>query len=351
MSEGKRKAPRPEPKETLYCSFCGKSQHEVSKLIAGPTVFICDECTELCEDIIWTDIDNRIAIRIRVPKSSSYDDLLNDAIGKILSESFPEYDVQYEFRTPAKHRSDQHGMCIAVYTIASQDRGEPLLKKQVSDLAIKLSVMTQKFVNESERAKRINEELSQLREDYLEVLRSTVTQVRQSNSDLRAVMFLDVSGFSKFTFENKQAVVDMLRGITPPLLADRGAHDINMWGDAIVATFTDPNQAIASGVKFLRHLSVEQLEARIGMAWGPVRMSFNPATGRKDIDGPIVDFAARIEPMAELGTVLCAVEFAGLDIDDTVCEFTSVKREVKKDFADKKAGDEIDLLEVKYLKN
>jgi ATP-dependent Clp protease ATP-binding subunit ClpX len=39
-------------KSTLYCSFCGKSQHEVRKLIAGPTVFICDECVELCTDII-----------------------------------------------------------------------------------------------------------------------------------------------------------------------------------------------------------------------------------------------------------------------------------------------------------
>ena len=41
-----------ESKSTLYCSFCGKSQHEVRKLIAGPTVFICDECVELCMDII-----------------------------------------------------------------------------------------------------------------------------------------------------------------------------------------------------------------------------------------------------------------------------------------------------------
>jgi len=39
-------------KNTLYCSFCGKSQHEVRKLIAGPTVFICEECVELCMDII-----------------------------------------------------------------------------------------------------------------------------------------------------------------------------------------------------------------------------------------------------------------------------------------------------------
>lgn len=43
-----------ESKTTRYCSFCGKSEHEVRKLIAGPTVFICDECVELCVDIIRT---------------------------------------------------------------------------------------------------------------------------------------------------------------------------------------------------------------------------------------------------------------------------------------------------------
>jgi ATP-dependent Clp protease ATP-binding subunit ClpX len=41
--------------KTLYCSFCGKSQHEVKKLIAGPSVFICDECIDLCNDIIRVD--------------------------------------------------------------------------------------------------------------------------------------------------------------------------------------------------------------------------------------------------------------------------------------------------------
>ena len=46
------KAAGADAKSTLYCSFCGKSQHEVRKLIAGPTVFICDECVELCMDII-----------------------------------------------------------------------------------------------------------------------------------------------------------------------------------------------------------------------------------------------------------------------------------------------------------
>jgi ATP-dependent Clp protease ATP-binding subunit ClpX len=48
-------------KSTLYCSFCGKSQHEVRKLIAGPTVFICDECVELCNDIIREESKGALA--------------------------------------------------------------------------------------------------------------------------------------------------------------------------------------------------------------------------------------------------------------------------------------------------
>ncbi|MFQ5534817.1 MAG: ATP-dependent Clp protease ATP-binding subunit ClpX [Sphingomonadales bacterium] len=48
-------------KNTLYCSFCGKSQHEVRKLIAGPTVFICDECVELCMDIIREENKSSLA--------------------------------------------------------------------------------------------------------------------------------------------------------------------------------------------------------------------------------------------------------------------------------------------------
>lgn len=351
MAGTTRVAPKPRAKDTLYCSFCGKSQHEVAKLIAGPTVFICDECTELCEEIIWAEGDSRIAIRVRVPSGSAYDDLLNDVVGKILAEAFPEYDVAYEFKTPDRHKSRSSDMSVAVYTIAGKWRNEDLLKQQITELATKLSVMNQKFVHESERAQKINEELLKLKGEYLDVLRATAIKMREAESDLRAVMFLDVSGFSKFTIDNKQSIVDMLRGITPPLLADRGAHEINMWGDAIVATFTEPNQAVASAIKFLRHLSVEQLDARIGMAWGAIRMNYNPTTGRKDIDGPIVDFAARLEPMAELGSVLCAKEFAGLDIDATLYELVPVYKTVKKDFADIKAGDQIELVEVKYLKN
>jgi len=54
------KSSNTDSKNTLYCSFCGKSQHEVRKLIAGPTVFICDECVELCMEIIREEHKNNV---------------------------------------------------------------------------------------------------------------------------------------------------------------------------------------------------------------------------------------------------------------------------------------------------
>ncbi|MDJ0683371.1 MAG: ATP-dependent Clp protease ATP-binding subunit ClpX [Alphaproteobacteria bacterium] len=68
-------------KNTLYCSFCGKSQHEVRKLIAGPTVFICDECVELCMDIIKEDHKAAVSKNADgVPTPQEIRDVLDDYV-------------------------------------------------------------------------------------------------------------------------------------------------------------------------------------------------------------------------------------------------------------------------------
>ncbi len=67
---------------TLYCSFCGKSQHEVRKLIAGPTVFICNECVELCLDIIREESKSPLAVDGEggIPKPQSIYEVLDDYV-------------------------------------------------------------------------------------------------------------------------------------------------------------------------------------------------------------------------------------------------------------------------------
>ncbi|MEH6753994.1 MAG: ATP-dependent Clp protease ATP-binding subunit ClpX [Alphaproteobacteria bacterium] len=68
-------------KNTLYCSFCGKSQHEVRKLIAGPTVFICDECVELCMDIIREEHKSTLVkSRDGVPTPKEICEVLDDYV-------------------------------------------------------------------------------------------------------------------------------------------------------------------------------------------------------------------------------------------------------------------------------
>ncbi len=67
-------------KNTLYCSFCGKSQHEVRKLIAGPTVFICDECVELCTDIIQEEGNGPRLVTEGVPAPLAIRTVLDDYV-------------------------------------------------------------------------------------------------------------------------------------------------------------------------------------------------------------------------------------------------------------------------------
>jgi len=66
----------------MYCSFCGKSQHEVRKLIAGPSVFVCDECVELCNDIIREELQHEDLeeVETKLPTPSEIHDVLNQYV-------------------------------------------------------------------------------------------------------------------------------------------------------------------------------------------------------------------------------------------------------------------------------
>src|SRR5271165_4136130 len=65
----------------LYCSFCGKSQHEVRKLIAGPSVFVCDECVELCNDIIREELEEKAErTREKLPKPTEIKKVLDEYV-------------------------------------------------------------------------------------------------------------------------------------------------------------------------------------------------------------------------------------------------------------------------------
>ena len=81
MSDDKRNS-NEEGKKLLYCSFCGKSQHEVRKLIAGPSVFVCDECVELCNDIIREEMQEKSATGkgSKLPTPREINDILGEYV-------------------------------------------------------------------------------------------------------------------------------------------------------------------------------------------------------------------------------------------------------------------------------
>ena len=81
MSEDRQGRTTGDSTKILYCSFCGKSQHEVRKLIAGPSVFICDECVELCNDIIREELEEKAqSTRSSLPKQREILDVLDQYV-------------------------------------------------------------------------------------------------------------------------------------------------------------------------------------------------------------------------------------------------------------------------------
>src|SRR5687767_5438852 len=81
MSEDTRGRTAGDDGKLLYCSFCGKSQHEVRKLIAGPSVFVCDECVELCNDIIREELEDKAdRAREKLPKPQEIKGVLDEYV-------------------------------------------------------------------------------------------------------------------------------------------------------------------------------------------------------------------------------------------------------------------------------
>jgi ATP-dependent Clp protease ATP-binding subunit ClpX len=94
----------------LYCSFCGKSQHEVRKLIAGPSVFVCDECVELCNDIIREEMQEKTASGgEKLPKPQEINEVLDEyVIGQVRAKKVLAVAVYNHYkRLDAQGRKDE----------------------------------------------------------------------------------------------------------------------------------------------------------------------------------------------------------------------------------------------------
>ncbi len=122
----------------LYCSFCGKSQHEVKKLIAGPSVYVCDECVELCNDIILEELEDETSTAIKkLPTPREINAILDDyVIGQARAKKILAVAVYNHYkRLEVKHKKDDIELSKSnILMIGPTGSGKTLLAETLARL-------------------------------------------------------------------------------------------------------------------------------------------------------------------------------------------------------------------------
>ncbi len=133
-----RKTTGNDSEKLLYCSFCGKSQHEVKKLIAGPSVYVCDECVELCNDIILEELEDETSSAVKkLPTPHEIKAILDDyVIGQETAKKILAVAVYNHYkRLEVKHKKDDIELSKSnILMIGPTGSGKTLLAETLARL-------------------------------------------------------------------------------------------------------------------------------------------------------------------------------------------------------------------------
>ncbi len=355
----------PTGKNTLYCSFCGKSQHEVRKLIAGPTVFICDECTELCQDIVIEDLDpaekasiktgfSRYILKIEFAQAFSEREkhLLPALIGAIQSV-YPQSSISMKAFRIRNNKGVLYINFDSPITLAKQVLDE--IKNEITDISRQLKISEERYLAEKSERERFESLYRELKDDVFPLVISKLKsqgKISERNIKTLLIIFADIVGFSKLSTEERSQKVDMMRLIGRSILNSSQGLYLNTWGDGLIVAFDDPTQGVECACRFVRHLDVDGIDVRIGINWGAARITYNEITQRMDIDGESVNVGARIEPLAEPGEILISDLVLGLqEFEKSKLTITEKFVELKKAVGTLEPGEKLKVHSVRLIPN
>ncbi len=215
-----------------------------------------------------------------------------------------------------------------------------VLESSLQQEADKLQSIQISLQSERKLQSEIRESMQAIKDRYWPKLLELSEQDSDSKMRRMAVLFTDLKGFSNWEKEERTEKLALFRGLLKPVMKQWQASYPNMEGDSLRATFTTVSQALGCAAMMQKVLHGAGFVVRIGLDIGDVKITHNEITEQLDIEGDALNFAARLESMAEPGAVLVSENVRHYAIQsDAPFIFKEQRLALKKSVGDRQAGD------------